>query len=427
MEEIGGEKPPDEKMSNFDTRNSFREDWPGADEAPMKPSWAQILGGQVADEVKKFEEAFELMVPGEGAVAKISGSDYVMREKYLKDLSRIVKGNDEGKAKMEVLHFKIEEIDEEGNKINYTEGETNEMLARKDEAAMRLTASLFSAKWMLQCKGLDTQMIGDSYYIELEEGIKICEILKTRIDDTEVDSQITGEVEGKLWKLKLEDTRTLKRVSSMKRATVTIKDSLNKVDINKLQRWMENFGEITSIKPKVKKCLLENKFREDTKIPQEEKEDLIRWCKNRASKGPDVEVIMDLKVSVPMILPINNWNIEVHHEDQVPQCQNCYLIGHYTSRCVNKRTQLKTYSTFANTKWGSVEDIMKANDQRKIDTIRHKLTVTRLLNRGVRPKNIKSNKTIDSSTSKAIITRVREDIEQRYRARTKSHAKSGVF
>ena len=65
-----------------------------------------------------------------------------MREKYLKDLSKIVKGNDEAKTKMEILHFKIEEIDEEGNKINYTEGETNEMLAKKDEAAMRLTASL---------------------------------------------------------------------------------------------------------------------------------------------------------------------------------------------------------------------------------------------------------------------------------------------
>ena len=213
----------------------------------------------------------------------------------------------------------------------------------------------------------------------------------------------------------------------MKRATVTIKEALNRVDINKLQSWLENFGEVISIKPKVKKCLLENKFREDPKIPQNEKEDLIRWCRNRASKGPDVEAIMDLKVSVPMILPINNWNIEVHHEDQVPQCQNCYLIGHYTSRCVNKRTQKKTYSTFANTKWGSVEDIMRANDQRKIDTIRHKQTVTRLLNRGVKPENIKSNKTIDNSTSKAIITRVRDDIEQRYKSRTKLHAKSGVF
>ena len=104
----------------------------------------------------------------------------------------------------------------------------------------------------------------------------------------------------------------------MKRATVTIKDALNKVDIGKLNSWLENFGEVTSIKPKMKKCLLENKFKEDTKTPQEKKDDLIKWCRNRASKGPDVEVIMDLKVSVPMILPINNWNIEVHHEDQVP-------------------------------------------------------------------------------------------------------------
>ena len=41
------------------------------------------------DEVKKFEEEFELMVPGEGAVAKIGGSDYVMRKTYLKDLTEI--------------------------------------------------------------------------------------------------------------------------------------------------------------------------------------------------------------------------------------------------------------------------------------------------------------------------------------------------
>ena len=76
MEEIGGEKTPDGNLPNFDTRNSYKEDWPGAEEAPLKPSWAQILGGQVADdEVKKFEEEFKLMVPGEGAVAKICGSD----------------------------------------------------------------------------------------------------------------------------------------------------------------------------------------------------------------------------------------------------------------------------------------------------------------------------------------------------------------
>ena len=334
------------------------------------------------DEVKRFEDEFKLMVPGEGALAKISGSDFVMRKKYLKDLTEIVKGNDEGKAKMKVLHFKIEEVDEEGNKINYTEGETNEMLAKKDEAAMRLTVSLFKSKWLLSCRGLDTMILGDSFYIELEEEVKICEILKTKIDDTEVETQITGEVEGKNWKLTLEDTRTLKRVSAMKRATVTIKNALNKVDIDKLNDWMENFGEITSIKPKARKCPLEDKFKEDKSIPQDERDDLVRWCKNRASRGPDVEVIMDLKVSVPMILPINNWNIEIQHEDQVPQCLNCYLIGHYTSRCVNKKTQLKTYTSFANAKWGSADDMTKANDQRKIDTIRHKITVTRLLNRG---------------------------------------------
>ena len=181
MEEIGGEKPPDERMSNFDTKQGMenKNKWPGTDEVPQNPSWAQIISGQVADdEVKRFEEVFRLMVPGEGAVAKINGSDFVMRKKYLKDLTEIVKGNDEGKAKMKVLHFKIEEIDEEGNKINYTEGETNEMLAKKDEAAMRLTVSLFKSKWLLSCRGLDTLVLGDSFYIELEEEIKICKFRK---------------------------------------------------------------------------------------------------------------------------------------------------------------------------------------------------------------------------------------------------------
>ena len=31
---------------------------------------------------------------------------------------------------MKVLHFKIEEIDEEGNKINYTEGESNKNVGK---------------------------------------------------------------------------------------------------------------------------------------------------------------------------------------------------------------------------------------------------------------------------------------------------------
>ena len=133
MEEIGGEKPPDEKMSNFDTKN---------------PSWAQILGGQVSDnEVKNFEKDFRLMVPGEGAVAKITGSDYVIRENYLKELAEMVRCNDEEKAQTNTLHFRIEETDEEGNKVNYTEGESNEQMAIKDEVVTRLVAALFRSKW----------------------------------------------------------------------------------------------------------------------------------------------------------------------------------------------------------------------------------------------------------------------------------------
>ena len=64
-------------------------EWPCTDEVLNTPSWSQILDGQVAnDEVKRFEEELELMVPGEGALAKMTGSVYVMREKYLEDLAK---------------------------------------------------------------------------------------------------------------------------------------------------------------------------------------------------------------------------------------------------------------------------------------------------------------------------------------------------
>ena len=49
------------------------------------------------------------------------------------------------------------------------------------------------------------------------------------------------------------------------------------------------------------------------------------------------------------------------------------------------------------------------------------------MNRGVKPENIKSNRSIDQNTSKAIIRKVKEDIEQRYKMRSKIHAKSEVF
>ena len=214
---------------------------------------------------------------------------------------------------------------------------------------------------MTPFEGLDSQILGDSFYIEIDHNVKICKILKTELDGKETDTVVTGELNGKKWKLSLEDTRIFKRISAMKRATVLIKDVLNKVEIQKLNSWMENFGEVHSIKPKITKSQHEDKFREDESIPTDEKQSLLNWCKNKAKRGPDVEVIMDLKVSFPMILPINNWKIEVSHEDQVPQCQNCYKIGHYTSRCLNKRTQFKTYSSFANSKWGSVEEILKIN------------------------------------------------------------------
>ena len=128
-----------------------------------------------------------------------------------------------------------------------------------------------------------------------------------------------------------------------------------------------------------------------------------------------------------MILPINNWYIEITHEDQVPQCQNCYHIGHFTSRCLNKKTQFRTYSSFENKRWGTEEEIEKINNQRKLDTIRHKATVTRLLVRGVKPENIKANRSVDKSTANAILTKVREDLEIKYKNRSRFHAKSEVF
>ena len=94
-----------------------------------------------------FEKDFRLMVPGEGAVAKITGSDYIMRENYLKELTEMVRCNDEEKAQTSTLHFRIEETDKEGNKVNYMEGETNEQMALKDEVATRLIVALFRSKW----------------------------------------------------------------------------------------------------------------------------------------------------------------------------------------------------------------------------------------------------------------------------------------
>ena len=423
MEEIDGEKPPDEKMSNFDTKK-----WPGTEEVPKGPSWVQILGGQVSDnEVLSFEKDFKLMVPGEGAVAKMTGNDYVIRENYLKDLAEIVKENDEGKATLGVLHFKIEEVDEEGNKVNYTEGETTEQMAVKDEVAMRLAAALCGGKWKIPMKGANILMIGDSYYAELEERIKICELLAKKEKGREAETEMEGKFYGKKWKLILEDSRILKRVATMKRVTVTVKDVLSKVKMEKLEKWMENFGKIHKIAPKYKEVAHAEIFEKDENIPGEEKKILLDWCKRRAEGGPDVEIQMDLKVSVPMILPINNWYIEVNQEDQVPQCQNCYQIGHFTSRCLNKKVQFRTYSSFANKRWGSEEEMEKINNQRKLDTIRHKATVTRLLGRGVKPENIKVNRAVDQSTAKAIISKVKEDLEQRYKYRSKYHAKSEVF
>ena len=376
-------------------------------------------------QILQYESSF--MVPGEGAVANMTGNDYVIRENYLRDLTEIVKENDEEKATLGVLHFKIEEVDEEGNKVNYTEGETNEQMAMKDEVAMRLAAALCGGKWKIPMKGANILMIGDSYYAELEERVKICKLLAKKEKGREAETEIEGKFHGKKWRLTLEDSRIMKRIATMKSVTVTVKDVLSKVKIERLGKWMENFGTIHKIAPKYKEVAHAEIFEKDENIPDEEKKILLDWCKRRAESGPDVEIQMDLKVSIPMILPINNWYIEISHEDQVPQCQNCYHIGHYTSRCMNKKTQFRTYSSFANKKWGSEEELEKINSQRKLDTIRHKATVTRLLGREVKPENIKTNRAVDQSTATAIITKVKEDLELRYKNRSKYHAKSEVF
>ena len=42
---------------------------------------------------------------------------------------------------------------------------------------------------------------------------------------------------------------------------------------------------MTSIKPKIRKCPLEEKFKEDKKIPQEEREDLINGVETERVRG----------------------------------------------------------------------------------------------------------------------------------------------
>ena len=171
--------------------------WPGTEEVPKQPSWAQIIGGQVSDnEVTRFENEFRLMVPGEGAVAKMTGNDYIIRENYLKDLADIVKENDEEKATMGALHFKIEEVDEEGLKVNYTEGESNEQLAIKDEVATRLVTSLSGSKWKAPIKGANILLLGDSYYVELKDRIKICKLLAKKDQYQEIETEMEGNFYG---------------------------------------------------------------------------------------------------------------------------------------------------------------------------------------------------------------------------------------
>ena len=87
-------------------------------------------------------------------------------------------------------------------------------------------------------------MLGDSYYFKMKMKIKICEILARNEEGAETETEISSEFYRKKWKLTLEDARIIKRISAMKSVTVTVKDVLNKIRIEKLKEWIQNFGEI---------------------------------------------------------------------------------------------------------------------------------------------------------------------------------------
>ena len=163
-------------------------------------------------------------------------------------------------------------------------------MAIKDEVATRLVVALFRSKWGMSVKGANIQMLGDSFYVKMKRKIRICEILAKNEDGNETDTEISGELYGKKWKLTLEDARIIKRISAMKSVKVTVKDVLNKISIEKLKEWMQNFGEIHKIEPKIKEVPYMEKIRKDEEIPEDQKKDILEWCKARSECGPDVEV-----------------------------------------------------------------------------------------------------------------------------------------
>ena len=62
-----------------------------------------------------------------------------------------------------------------------------------------------------------------------------------------------------------------------------------------------------------------------------------------------------------------------------------------------------------------------------MDTIRHKNTVMRLLNRGIKPENIRTTGQIDKNTAEVVLEKVKNEMNLRYQNKTNYHAKSEVF
>ena len=394
-----------------------------------KMSWAQIINGQVTSrEVEDFGKDFKLMIPGEGSLARAEGTDFLPRKEYLKDLYELVKCNEESQPKMKILHFKVVEVDEENEKINYTEGETAEFKTIKERAAMKLVIKILAIEWEAEMEGKDIFIVGDSMYVEFKKRINICEILKKKTKEGHpLPTIITREIEGRKWKISLEDSRLLGKAGNMKGITVVLKNAMKKIKIEQAEEWLKQFGDVLKINPKEEECPHSEIITNDETLSEKERKIMLDWLKEKKKMGPDIEVVMNLKTSLPMILPINDWGIETTHEDQVPQCSNCYKIGHFASRCAFEKIKFRTYSMYANGRWGSISEKTKIDEMRKMDTIRHKNTVTRLLNRGIKPENIRTTGQIDRNTAEVVLEKVKNEMKLRYQNRTNYHAKSEVF
>ena len=277
-------------------------------------------------------------------------------------------------------------------------------------------------------EGKDIFKVGDSMYVEFKKPINICEILQRETNEgSPLPTVITREIEGRKWKISLEDSKLLGKAGTLNGITVTLKNAMKKIKIEQAEEWLKQFGDVLKINPKEEDCPHSELIKNDDTLTEKERKIMLDWLKEKKKMGPDIEVVMNLKTSLPMILPINDWGIETTHEDQVPQCSNCYKIGHFASRCAFEKIKFRTYSMFANERWGSALEKTKINELRKMDTIRHRNTVTRLLNRGIKPENIRTTGQIDKNTAEVVLEKVKNEMNLRYQNRTNYHSKSEVF